>query len=206
MKFILKQLSHADLDKAITKALGRRVDFVSDGTPMVTAPDGRTSGGFVVDVVSQLSDADVLAIQPVLAAHEVIDWVLAVAKTKAKDNIDRYAEEVRAKYLTSAPLQTATYISKAKDALNYKAAGYPVPFVPTTYPYVDAEMRAAGDASAQAAADRIIGESNLFDAAIGSAIEYERRRAKINIDSAACSTVDLVATEEANAKALLSVI
>lgn len=108
--------------------------------------------------------------------------------------IDAKAEEVRKRYLTSCPLQGATYISKEADARAYKAAGYPTPFNEFTYQYVWAEMIANGDATAQIAADRIIYEADLYNNGTalvkgkGPLIEKERRAAKIAIAAAADKT------------------
>jgi len=108
--------------------------------------------------------------------------------------IDEKAEEVRKRYLTSAPLQGATYISKEADARAYKAANYPTPFNEFTYQYVWAEMVANSDATAQIAADRIIAEADAYNNGTalvkgrGPLIEKERRAAKIAITNAANKT------------------
>jgi hypothetical protein len=109
---------------------------------------------------------------------------LAEVQGAARARIDAAAETVRAQYLTSAPLQSITYLSKEADARAYAAAGYPTPFDALAYPYVVAEMRAAADATATAAADRIIGEAEQYKRIKGAAIEYERRRAKIRLGAA----------------------
>lgn len=106
-------------------------------------------------------------------------------KATAKANIDAKAEQVRAKYLTAAPLQGATYIEKAREAREFKTAGYPsAPFAPATWPYVDAEMRAASDATPQVACDRILAEAARYAQVKGASIEYERRHGKITVDAA----------------------
>lgn len=123
-------------------------------------------------------------------------WVFNATNYRDKLNIliDNKAEEIRKKYLTSYPLQGATYISKEADARAYKAAGYPTPFDEFTYQYVWAEMVANGDATAQIAADRIIYESDLYNNGTalikgkGPLIEKERRAAKVAIAAAADKT------------------
>lgn len=157
---------------------------------------GISTAGTTITTNSQpdLTPAQVTQFQAVLSAHVAAAPArkLSQAKTKALDEIDAVAEQVRAKYLTSAPLQAATYVNKANDALKYKLALYPVPFVPASYPYVDAEMRAAGDTTAQAAADRILLEASTYDSVKGAAIEYARRVGKIAVNSA--TTVTAITT------------
>lgn len=134
-------------------------------------------------------------------------WILDINKAKAaaKAGIDAKAEQVRAKYLTSAPLQSATYTEKAREAREFKAAGYPsAPFGPVTWPYVDAEMRAASDATPQAACDRILAEAAQYAQVKGAAIEYERRHGKITVDAA--GTASAIATAEAAAHAALDAL
>ncbi len=115
-----------------------------------------------------------------------LDPTLDELKTEAKSRIDFKAEQMRAKYLTAAPLQSATYVEKAREAREFKAAGYPsAPFAPATWPYVDAEMRAAGDATPQAACDRILAEAAQYAQVKGAAIEYQRRAGKITVGAGA---------------------
>jgi hypothetical protein len=126
-------------------------------------------------------------------------------KALAKSRIDIKAEQVRAKYLTAAPLQSATYVEKAREAREFKTAGYPsAPFAPATWPYVDAEMRAAGDATPQAACDRILAEAAQYAQVKGAAIEYERRHGKITVDAG--GTIAVVNAAEAAALAALDVL
>lgn len=115
-----------------------------------------------------------------------LDPTLDEVKSYAKARVDIKAEQARAKYLTAAPLQSATYVEKAREAREFKAAGYPpAPFNPVTWPYVDAEMRAASDATPQAACDRILAEAVQYAQVKGAAIEYERRAGKIAVDAGA---------------------
>lgn len=137
--------------------------------------------------------------------HDTDPATVNKAKASAKARIDSKAEQVRAKYLTAAPLQSATYAEKAREAREFKAAGYPsAPFVPATWPYVDAEMRAASDATPQAACDRILAEAAQYAQVKGAAIEYERRHGKITVDAA--GTASAIATAEAAAHAALDVL
>lgn len=134
-----------------------------------------------------------------------LDPTLDELKASAKAGIDARAEQVRAKYLTAAPLQSATYTEKAREAREFKAAGYPsAPFDPAAWPYVDAEMRAAGDATPQAACDRILAEAAQYAQVKGAAIEYERRHGKITVDAA--GTLAAVSAAEAAAHAALKVL
>lgn len=147
--------------------------------------DVQTGQQTVVDVPQAEADA-------IQAAYD------ATAVTNLKSIgfkiIDDKAEEMRKKYLTSAPLQGATYLSKEADAKAYKTAGYPTPFDEYTYQYVWAEMAANGDATAQIAADRIIAEAEAYNTGTalvkgkGPLIEKERRAAKIAINAAATVT------------------
>ena len=133
------------------------------------------------------------------------DLTLAERKTAAKKRIDAKAEQVRAKYLTAAPLQSATYVEKAREAREFKAAGYPsAPFAPATWPYVDAEMRAVGDTTPTAACDRILAEAAQYAQVKGAAIEYERRHGKIAVDAAGTSAA--VSSAEATAMTALSAL
>jgi hypothetical protein len=166
------------LTLAIAKLLGRSVNF-SINLGVMYIHD---------DLTAEEHD---LVYQAVIA-HEAVDWALLEAKQNAAVTLDTVAEEIRSKYLTSAPLQAATYINKARDALAYKQTNYHEPFDPVAYPYVDSEMRAAGDTLAKTAADRILTEAAMYDSVKGAAIEYERRKGKIAVSIA--TTVEEVET------------
>ena len=174
MKFTIT--NQQDLDPAVladelVTALGSHYGISTAGTEITTnTPD----------------QPDPVAFQAVLDAHvaNAVPRNLSKAKSQALNEIDQVAESIRAKYLTSAPLQAATYINKANDALRYKLDGYPTPFVSTSYPYVDSEMRANKDLTAKLAADRIIGEASMYDSIKGATIEFERRSGKIAVTAA----------------------
>lgn len=148
-------------------------------------------------------------VEKLLAANWVevsnLDPTLDELKAAAKVKIDIKAEEARRKYLTAAPLQSATYVEKAREAREFKAAGYPsAPFAPATWPYVDAEMRAAGDATPQAACDRILAEAAQYAQVKGAAIEYQRRAGKIAVDAA--GTEAAITAAQATALAALDAL
>ncbi|MBI2306101.1 MAG: hypothetical protein HYU78_02245 [Rhodocyclales bacterium] len=105
---------------------------------------------------------------------------LAEVKSIALAAIDTTAGAARARYITVATGQEATYLMKGQQARDYAAAGYsgPVPLM------VAAEQAAAGDASPQAAADRIIAEEAAWSAKAAQ-IEQERRSRKIAVAAAA---------------------
>lgn len=121
---------------------------------------------------------------------------LAQMKQRAKVRIDAVAEKVRGVFLTSAPLQAATYLEKAAEAREFRARGYPMnPFDPNEWSYVNAEMLAAGYPSPRHAADRILVEAKTFSQRKGAGIEYRRRYGKLRVDAA--TTPELVAAVEA---------
>jgi hypothetical protein len=155
-----------------------------------------------IDTETQVAEPVVPVPSEATSVTYVVTWLpLATVQATLCARVDAKAEAVRCKYLTSYPLQSITYVAKEADARAYKAAGYPVPFVASANPYVDAEMRAAGDLTAQAAADRIIGEADMFKSYKGSAIEYERRKAKLAIN-AATDAADAAAAAVAGITAL----
>lgn len=121
---------------------------------------------------------------------------LAEVKAFALASIDAAAGAARARYITVAPGQEATYLMKGQQARDYAAAGYsgPVPLM------VAAEQAAAGDASPQAAADRIIAEEAAWSAKAAQ-IEQERRTRKIAV--AAAADAEAVAAIRAAAEAAL---
>lgn len=190
MKLTIQNLSPSDLSTQLNTSLGRHVNFSTAGLE-VTFYDAFTT------------DELVLAMAAVVI-HEATDWALANAKKDARTQLDELAEVIRTKYLTSAPLQAATYINKARDAANYKGQGYPMPLDVMLYPYVDAEMRAAKDSIPKYAADRIITEATLYDSIKGAAIEFERRVAKIAVGAA--TTVEGVLAAKATGKVALNVL
>ncbi|RME58088.1 hypothetical protein D6779_07220, partial [Candidatus Parcubacteria bacterium] len=66
------------------------------------------------------------------------------ARAEAEKMIDEAAGQARARYITVAPGQEATYVEKARQAEAFKAAGYPTPVDVNLYPLIDAEVQATG--------------------------------------------------------------
>lgn len=102
---------------------------------------------------------------------------LAEAQASARAAIDAEAGTARARYITVAPGQEATYLMKEAHARAYKAANYPAAAV-ADYPMVEAEARAmSGGASSaeqiQASADGIVAQA---DAWITKAAQIEQAR------------------------------
>lgn len=106
-------------------------------------------------------------------------------KLDAKYEIDSTAENVRAKYITSHPGQIGVYNEKYLDAKAYVDAGYPS-ISGSVYPFVQGEAAAMG-ATLQEAADLIVATREAW-IALAAQIEEERRRGKINVDSATSKT------------------
>lgn len=96
----------------------------------------------------------------------------------AKARIDILAGEVRSKYLTIAPGQEATYVSKEAECRQFKADGYPEDLGP--YLWVQAEMDATGF-TAQEAADAVIFQADQWKV-LGSMIERTRLKGKSDLD------------------------
>lgn len=114
--------------------------------------------------------------------------------------IDAAAGAARARYITVAPGQEATYMLKAEQARAYKAAGYPAASL-AAYPMVEAEAHAINGAAptaaqSQAAADGIIAQA---DAWIAKAAQIERSR--ITGKRAVTAAIDVAAVEVARAAA-----
>lgn len=125
---------------------------------------------------------------------------LTEAQAAAIAAIDAEAGAARARYITTANGQDATYLSKAADADRYKAADYPAAQI-ASYPWVRAKARSmvATPAAAdyQAAADLIIATRDAW-VATGAAIEEARERGK----SAVAAAVDVAGVEAARAAAI----
>lgn len=113
-------------------------------------------------------------------------------KAAALAAIDAEAGVARARYITVAPGQEATYILKAQQAAAFKAGGY-TGAVPGL---VQAEMDATG-ATAQAAADDILAQEAAW-AYKAAQIESARRRGKV----AAGNAADAAAVETVRAAAI----
>lgn len=142
------------------------------GLPFSWGEDGALSFG------ETLTEAQRSAIQAVYDAH-VAPSDLDDAKAAALAAIDAGAGAARARYITVAPGQEATYILKAQQAAAFKAGGYsgPAPGL------VQAEMDATG-ATAQAAADDILAQEAAW-AWKAAQIESARRRGKVAAGNAA---------------------
>lgn len=116
------------------------------------------------------------AAAPAPAPAPTLDELRRVATRE----VDGTAELVRLRYITPGSGQAGTYIEKAKQAEDFRSAGYPAASVP---PMVQAEADATG-ATAQAACDVILATRDAW-LVKGAQIERERRRGKVNIDGAA---------------------
>lgn len=97
-------------------------------------------------------------------------------------SINTLAEQVRLKYITDGSGQSATYISKRADALQYKNDGYPSTFATGKYPWISAEATKLG-ISMQTLADLVLTTASTWDTK-GSQIESERQFALQQIKSA----------------------
>ena len=110
--------------------------------------------------------------------------LLFTAKGSALDFIDSQAGTTRSKYITNVAGQSETYMSKATDAANYKAAGYPFSSL-ASYPWVQAEAKAINGAmptaaQAQSAADGILAAQTSW-IALGASIEQGRRAGSVAV-------------------------
>ncbi len=126
---------------------------------------------------------------------------LAEAQGAALAAIDNAAGMARARYITVAAGQEATYMLKEAQARSYKAAGYPAASV-ADYPMVDAEamaMHGAAPTAAQikTAADGIIAQA---DAWITKAALIER--ARIAGKRAVSAAADVAGADTARAAAI----
>ena len=125
---------------------------------------------------------------------------LTEAQSGALTSIDTAAGAARARYITTANGQDATYMSKAADADRYKADGYPAAQI-ASYPWVRAKARsmvaAPAAADYQAAADLIIATRDAW-VLKGAAIDEARERGKAAVSSA----VDVAGVEVVRAAAV----
>lgn len=126
---------------------------------------------------------------------------LAEAQAAALAAIDAEAGAARARYITVAQGQDATYLSKAEDARAYKSAGYPAANV-ADYPYVQAEAEAVHGPAPTAAQVQAVTDNILAIAAAwavkGAAIERARISGKLAVSAA----VDVAGVETARAAAV----
>lgn len=102
------------------------------------------------------------------------------ARLWACTSIDASAGAARARYLTLAAGQDATYQAKYADALAFRRAGYP-PATIDQYPWISQEAAATG-ASAQATADRILAAGAPWNVVLGPRIEAFRIGGKSTIE------------------------
>ncbi len=126
---------------------------------------------------------------------------IAETQATALASIDAEAGAARARYITVAPGQEATYMLKAEQARAYKAAGYPSAAV-AGYPMVDAEAKAINGAAPtaaqiQTAIDGIIAQA---DAWIAKAAQIER--ARIGGKRAVAAALNVAGVEAARAAAV----
>lgn len=134
-------------------------------------------------IIEQWNHAD-----PVPSENDIETWYnnylshsdrLVEKKSAAKLRVDVAAEHARKRYLTSGSGQAMTYLRKETEAQAYKDAGYPA--VGEDYPWIKAEMDATGN-TGQECADNILSQSSAW-LTIGTNIEKERRKGKLNIDA-----------------------
>jgi hypothetical protein len=104
---------------------------------------------------------------------------LPAQKTNAQNQIDQVAGTARSRYITIAPGQEATYLSKFLDAQTYLQATNPDL---TNYPYVAAESAASGT-DPGTAAQSIMTQAKLW-AKKGAQIEQARLSGKYQINTA----------------------
>lgn len=94
---------------------------------------------------------------------------LADAVAWAREEIDKAAGMARARYVTVAPGQDATYSAKYSDALAFIRAGCPADDI-AQYPWIKMEAESTGQSYADAAANiKAVGDP--WNAVIGPAIE-----------------------------------
>jgi len=113
----------------------------------------------------------------------LFDWdkpSVADMRSVACSAIDAAAGRARARYITIAPGQEATYLEKAKDAQAFIDAVYPEVSI-ANYPFVQAEANALG-VSGQVAADGIITTRDSW-LTLAANIEEERIAGKKDVNS-----------------------
>ena len=101
-------------------------------------------------------------------------------KTYAKRTIDRYAGNIRGKFVTTVPGQEMTYQEKAEQAADYVAASYPADT--SNFPFIQAEIDATSKTKEQAADDILSQRATWIT--IGAAIEQHRLSGKKQVDEA----------------------
>ncbi len=123
---------------------------------------------------------------------------LAEVQAAAHAAIDGEAGASRARYITVAAGQEATYMLKEQQARAYKSAGYPVASI-SDYPMIQAEAAAVYGAAPtaaeiQSACDTVIAQA---DAWIAKAAQIEQSR--ISGKRAVSAAVDLAGVDAATA-------
>lgn len=132
--------------------------------------------------------------------QEYLDWIalgntpepiennetIAEMRLRLQKRIDDIAGEVRSKYITIAPGQEATYISKETECRKFKADSYPEANL-DQYVWVKAEKEATEAVTGQVAADAIILQADQWKM-LGSAIEKVRRAGKLDLDKRIAKT------------------
>jgi hypothetical protein len=117
------------------------------------------------------------------------------------DQIDAHAGDVRMDFITSVPGQESTYLMKAQEAREVKAAGYVADML--LYPLIAAEIAAQNNASIQAVVDDILTTENQWRQ-LAAIIEKERRLGKIAVKTST-TTVDILLAKNAALGALESI-
>lgn len=119
-------------------------------------------------------------LRDVLMQQHPAGWLpsLDEAKAAALAKIDAAAGTARARYITIAPGQEATYLLKAAQAVAFNAGGY----AGTVPGLVQAEVDATG-ASPQQASDAILAQQAAWEVKAAQ-IESARRRGKVTAGAA----------------------
>lgn len=144
--------------------------------PAIVKSAGGTDHAYDVDRgVLQVMGTTQERLDAAVAAYDPLPEIRA----RAAADIDAAAGAARARYITIAPGQEATYLLKAQQARDFQAAGHAGP-VPSL---VQAEADATGE-TAEAACERIRAEEAAW-VAKAAQIEAVRRRGKIQVAAAA---------------------
>lgn len=114
-------------------------------------------------------------VHPFKTLEEALEW--------ARAQIDASAGQARARYITIAAGQDATYQAKYADALAFVRAGYPEDQV-DQYPWIKAEASGT-NVSPREAADSIKSVGDPWHSVIGPRIEGLRIGGKKNLESLA---------------------
>ena len=123
--------------------------------------------------------------EPTLSGAATITALRDAELISMYDSIDAAAGQARARYITVAPGQEATYVYKGIQAGEFKAAGY----TGTVPAFVQAEANAVG-CSTTDAADLILAQQAAWMTK-GAQIEEVRRSWKLAIESSTDRQTDL---------------